>query len=218
MAGSEIYRIIALGDSITEGTYGGADEGQTWPFLVQSMLESKGLQTEIINRGIPGETAPQGLLRFTRHVVDQQPRMVLVMYGANDSFIAYGYQKPMVTLAQFSQSMEQMMLMAAENNILPVLMTTTPFSSVTYPDGEIQHAGEQNKILDQYMDRVRELAAANRAALIDHFRLWLENDREATGIAEFIPDGVHPNVEGNRLIAKTVFDALVKIIQHDKII
>jgi len=211
MAFTKKPTIVAFGDSITEGTYGGANISETWPVLLHHLLNDSGFKVEVLNAGIPGETAPQGLQRFNRQVVRLSPEKVLIMYGANDSFIPDGYLKPVVSIAQFRESMEQMVLLAIQNNIAPVLMTTTPFSRMMDTDGN----GLQNSLLDEYMMRVRAIAKTHQLQLVDHFKLWLEMDKKASILNKFLPDGVHPNASGNRLIAQTSFETLKETFQHE---
>lgn len=211
MAFTKKPTIVAFGDSITEGTYGGADVSQTWPVLLQHLLNDSGFKVRLLNAGIPGETAPEGLQRFNRQVVRLSPEKVLIMYGANDSFIPDACLSPVVSIAQFRESMEQMVLLAIQNSIAPVLMTTTPFSRLMDTDGE----GLQNSLLDSYVREVRAIAKQHNLPLVDHFKLWLEMDKEASILNKFLPDGVHPNVEGNRLIAQTSFEILKETFQNE---
>jgi len=211
MTHSEKRTIVAFGDSITEGTYGGADVSQTWPVLLQQLLNDSGFQVEVLNAGIPGETAPEGLQRFTRQVVHLSPEKVIIMYGANDSFIPDGYLNPVVSIEKFNENMEKMVLLAIQNSIVPILMTTTPFSRFIDPDDD----DRQNRLLDSYLIRVRAIAKQHNLPLVDHFKVWMELDKKSSILNKYLPDGVHPNVEGNSLIAQTSYDILRETFQNE---
>lgn len=215
MAQSDPLKIVAFGDSITEGTYGGADVSQAWPFVLQMFLNKAGIPCEVLNMGIPGETTPEGLRRFKRQVVSQKPKLVLIMYGANDSFVPYGYNKPAVPIRQFEESLEEMIQQSLENKILPVMMTTTPLSLPAFfpEDAHTENGG--NNFLEEYTDRVRLLAQLHNLHVIDHYRVWKEMDQTRQIIQKYLPDGVHPNVAGNLLMAETILNALNKIIQNE---
>lgn len=68
--------IVCLGDSITSGV--GASPGQPWPALLASQLG-----TEVINLGVPGDTAEGGLARVDQALA-ANPWLVIVELGGND--------------------------------------------------------------------------------------------------------------------------------------
>ncbi len=213
MAHAKKFIIVAFGDSITEGTYSGADVSETWPVILKYLLCESGIPVDVLNAGIPGETAPEGLQRFNRQVIGLLPQKVLIMYGANDSFIPDDLTKSIVSIEQFYLSMEQMVLLAVQNNITPILMTTTPFSGFFNLDGD--DAELQNNLLDEYMIKVRAIAQKHNLQLVDHFRIWMEMDKKTPMLEKLLPDGVHPNVDGNRLIAQTTYDILKETFHNE---
>lgn len=68
--------IVCLGDSITAGV--GVGPGEAYPDLL-----AKELGVEVVNAGVPGDTAAQGLARL-RRVLDEDPWLVVVELGGND--------------------------------------------------------------------------------------------------------------------------------------
>jgi lysophospholipase L1-like esterase len=68
--------IVCLGDSITAGV--GAGEGEAYPDRLAARLG-----TEVINAGVPGDTASDGLARLEA-VLDRDPWLVIVELGGND--------------------------------------------------------------------------------------------------------------------------------------
>lgn len=207
MVGGKLIKMIAFGDSITEGTYGGAAESRKWTSLLESMFARCDLKVEISNSGIPGETAPFGLKRFPRHVLVQKPDIVLIMYGANDSYDPYGTGNPAVPIDLFCQSIDKLVSQALNKNILPVPMTTTPiFLYDDLSDG-------QNALLGEYMNCIREIALNNKLSLIDHFSEWMGRAQQGEDVKKFLPDGVHPNAGGNQIIAETIYNPLTEIME-----
>jgi lysophospholipase L1-like esterase len=77
-------RILALGDSTTFGL--GVEEDQTWPAVLQRLLQD-GLPggVEVINAGVPGYTAYQGLRYFEIRGAALRPDLVLATFGFNDA-------------------------------------------------------------------------------------------------------------------------------------
>ena len=68
--------IVCLGDSITSGV--GAAPGQPFPVLLAEKIGA-----EVINAGVPGDTAEGGLARVDE-VLAHDPWMVIVELGGND--------------------------------------------------------------------------------------------------------------------------------------
>lgn len=68
--------IVCLGDSITSGV--GTSPGAAYPDLLASRLG-----VEILNAGVSGDTAEDGLARLD-DVLEQDPWLVLVELGGND--------------------------------------------------------------------------------------------------------------------------------------
>lgn len=69
--------VLALGDSLTAGV--GAPPGQDWPTLLASMTG-----WNIINGGVSGDTAAQGLARLPQLLQAHSPSLVIVGLGGND--------------------------------------------------------------------------------------------------------------------------------------
>jgi acyl-CoA thioesterase-1 len=74
-------KIVALGDSLTAG-YGLSDTDGFVPRL-QAALADKGIAAEIVNAGVSGDTASDGLARLDWSVA-QGADAVIVELGAND--------------------------------------------------------------------------------------------------------------------------------------
>jgi len=70
------HTIVCLGDSITSGV--GAEPGPAYPSLLQSRLG-----TEVVNEGVSGDTAEEGLARVDE-VLTADPWLVVVELGGND--------------------------------------------------------------------------------------------------------------------------------------
>ncbi|MFT3760502.1 arylesterase [Thauera sp.] len=70
-------RVLAFGDSVTYGT--GAGEGEDWPALLAAATG-----WEVVNAGIPGDTAQAGRHRLPELLDEFAPALVLVEIGGND--------------------------------------------------------------------------------------------------------------------------------------
>ena len=74
-------RVIAFGDSLTAGL--GLAEADAFPEVLQRALIAKGRDVEIVNAGVSGETAEDGLARYD-WTFAQAPDAAIVELGAND--------------------------------------------------------------------------------------------------------------------------------------
>lgn len=69
--------MLALGDSLTYGT--GATHEESYPAVLAKMTG-----WNVVNAGVPGETAGQGCARMADLLAEHRPRLVLVLLGGND--------------------------------------------------------------------------------------------------------------------------------------
>ena len=74
-------RVVALGDSLTAGY--GLPPGQAFPDVLQRALKARGLDVEVVNAGVSGDTAADGLARFDWSVPDGADALIVEL-GAND--------------------------------------------------------------------------------------------------------------------------------------
>jgi len=74
-------RLVALGDSLTEGL--GVEPHQAYPAQLQVRLREAGLDWEVVNAGLSGETSSGALSRLD-WLMRSKPDAVLVATGAND--------------------------------------------------------------------------------------------------------------------------------------
>lgn len=78
---AEPVRILALGDSLTAG-YGLARQ-DTFPARLEAALAERGLNAEVINAGVSGDTTAGGRARLAWALADR-PDLAIVELGAND--------------------------------------------------------------------------------------------------------------------------------------
>lgn len=78
---AETIRILALGDSLTAG-YGVAADA-AFPVQLEKALRAEGLDVQVINAGVSGDTTAGGKARLDWALADK-PAMAIVELGAND--------------------------------------------------------------------------------------------------------------------------------------
>jgi acyl-CoA thioesterase I len=74
-------RIVVLGDSLTAGL--GLAPRESYPSLLQERLKSEGLNFEVVNAGVSGDTSSGGLSRLD-WALEGDVRILIVALGGND--------------------------------------------------------------------------------------------------------------------------------------
>jgi lysophospholipase L1-like esterase len=167
--------IVALGDSITDGTASGLDANNRWPDRLARRLAAAGIRTPVLNAGIGGNrllsegNGPSALTRFDRDVL-AQPGVtdVIVLEGIND--IGQARQNPAPSAADLIAAHRQLIARAHARGLRIYGATLTPFEGAAYWTAE----GE-----------------AKRQRLND----WIRTGREYDGCFDFdaaVRDPQHP--------------------------
>jgi acyl-CoA thioesterase-1 len=80
-------RIVFLGDSLTAGY--GLDAREAYPSLIAERLRAAGLEFEVVNAGVSGDTSAGGLSRIDWSL-DGDVRVLVVALGGNDALRGLG--------------------------------------------------------------------------------------------------------------------------------
>ena len=188
LAQEQPQRILFFGDSLTAGY--GLSEEQAFPAIVGKMLNDKyDNRYEIINAGLSGETSAGGKNRI--NWVLQQPVDILVLeLGANDGLRG-------LPLDQTRENLQAIINMTREKN--PDVQVIIAGMEVP-PNLGADYASEFRKIFP-------ELARKNNAALIPFLLDGVAGNKQLN-----LPDGIHPNPEGHRIVARNVLDVLETVL------
>lgn len=207
-AGNRI--IITFGDSTT-ALRPGID--MTYSDLLRKELPKYGISGNIINKGIPGNTTNDAMARFHTDVLDQNPDLVIIQFGINDS--AYDVWKeppatePRVSLSTYVVNITSMVHQIKIAGAEVILMTPNPlrWSETTlglYGKNpyDINNPWGFNVILSDYAQAIRDIAAAENIPLIDVQSAFIAYD-DATNqsVDDLLLDGMHPNNTGHRIVA-----------------
>ena len=80
-AEARTIRLVVLGDSLTAGL--GLPPGKAFPDRLQAALRARGLDVDVLNAGVSGDTAADGLARYD-WAVPANADALIVELGAND--------------------------------------------------------------------------------------------------------------------------------------
>jgi acyl-CoA thioesterase-1 len=185
---SESRTVLFVGTSLTAGYGVGADFA--YPAVLQQMIDSAGLPFTVANAGISGETSAGGLRRIDWSL--QQPADVLVLeLGANDALRG-------LDTGQLHSNLDGILARARARN----------------PDIAIVIVGMEAppNLGDDYVRRFRavyaDLSDKYDAALVPFLLEGVAADPSLN-----MEDGIHPNIEGHRILARTVWGVVEPVLR-----
>ncbi len=186
--GKKENRVVFMGNSITEG----------WINLRPEFFS----QNPYVNRGIGGQTTPQMLLRFHQDVIDLQPKVVVILAGTNDIAGNTGPSK----LKMIEDNIAAMTEIAMAHKIKVVLISVLP----VYEYGWAKHIKpiEQIAALNKWL---KDYAKEKKAEYVDCYTPMLDSRKGLK--AEYSNDGVHPTVDGYKVMEPLVVAAINKALK-----
>ena len=200
--------IVAIGDSITDGTASGIDTNNRWPDHLARRLAAAGTRAAVLNAGIGGNrvladgNGPSAVSRFERDVLDQPgARYVVVLEGIND--IGQARAQPQPGAAELIAAHKTMIERAHARGKRIYGATLTPFQGANYwtREGEAKRQALNAWIrTSKAYDAVLDFDAAVR-----------DPDEPSKLLATFDPgDHLHLNAAGYKAIADTIDPALFR--------
>ncbi|NOZ24047.1 MAG: hypothetical protein GXP25_23460 [Planctomycetes bacterium] len=207
-------RIVVLGDSITKGDQ--VDENKRFTSLVQKELSDRlGKVVNVINSGVNADITELARHRLQRDVINHQPDYAVIMFGVNDA----GFYRPetpeepgdtpRVSAEDYRAYLNEMADKIEAAGIKIIFATPVPMSHHYWMADLPQYRKNGlNYIVEEYVQIMRDVAEERGAPLIDVHREF--SIRPQT--QDFIPDGIHPDRRGHRIIADVYMRALVGIL------
>jgi acyl-CoA thioesterase-1 len=178
--------IVCFGDSLTAGF--GLDSGQSYPDLLQRELDRHGYKYRVENLGVSGDTTQDGLARVSL-ALDLKPRIVVLELGANDGLRGQPVSGIERNLGQIIEAFQ-----TAKVNILLAGITLPPNYGPDY--------------IHRFAAVYPSLAAKYKVRLLGFLLAGVGGNPRLMQ-----PDGLHPNAEGTRMVAATVFQTLEPMLK-----
>lgn len=180
-------RIIFLGDSLTAGL--GLDIEQSFPALIQKRIDAASYAYEVVNAGVSGDTSAGGLRRLD-WALEGDVRILIVALGGNDGLRG-------LAIDDMKRNLATIIERAREKNVVVILagMEAPPNYGPEY--------------VQAFRMAFRDVASKQRVLLIP-FLL----DKVAGQGSLNQPDGIHPNAEGARVIADTVWPVVRSVLDQ----
>ncbi len=180
------FTIVFLGDSLTEGY--GLEEAESFPSLVGEKLKADNLDNvSIINAGISGSTSASGLGRLQWYIRSQPDLMILAL-GANDGLRG-------LSVEEMKSNLSKTIDYAIANDV-KVILTGMQIPPNYGPEYTEAFANVFPELAKQYDIPLLPFLLKDVAAIPELNQA----------------DGIHPNAEGTRIVAETVYQFLLSYL------
>lgn len=206
--------IACLGDSVTHGyfaSHDGMHSNTDYEAVYHNRLRQKinlyfsGKSVNIINAGVGGDSAAQGLARIERDVLRYAPDLTVVCFGLND---VNG------TLDAYTKNLEDIFAALRRHGSEVIFMTPNMLNTrVTSPEladyaaktAEYQNSGK----MDQFMESAIKTAQQSGAAVCDCYGKWKQLYRLGVDTDQLLANHInHPIRALHTLFADALFDTI----------
>lgn len=179
--------ILFFGNSLTAGY--GLSPDEAFPAITLELLRKKGKEVKIVNGGLSGETSAGGLTRID-WILRQPVDIFVLELGANDGLRGLPLDQTRFNLQAI---IDRVRAKNPQVKIVIAGMMVPPNMGPEYSS--------------KFQQLFKELAQKNHAVLIPFL---LEG---VAGHAHLnLPDGIHPNAAGHRIVAQTVIKYLEPLL------
>jgi acyl-CoA thioesterase-1 len=188
-AAAEKKAILVFGDSLSDGFM--LQRSEAYPALLAKKLDAAGLNFQVTNASAAGGTTEGGLQRLPPHLKHRIDIFILEL-GINDAFRG-------LPVDQIQKNLQQIIDKVKARN----------------PNVRVVIAGMQlpNYGADDYVSAFRrmftDLATKNNAALVPYLLQGVAGDPSLN-----LPDGIHPNAAGQKILAENVWRVLEPIARQ----
>lgn len=172
--------ILCLGDSLTEG-YGVA-RSEAWPALAEDFLREKKINVTLINAGISGSTTASAQSRLRWHLKSKETiDWMILALGANDGLRG----QPVAGIKKNLEGAIQAARAAGIKKIILAGMRIPPNYGKDYSE--------------KFATVYPAIAKTFKISLIPFLLEGVAAKPELN-----LPDGIHPNAKGHKIIAQNV--------------
>lgn len=174
-------RIVFLGDSLTAGL--GLASDKSFPALISQKLKARGLDYQVVNAGVSGDTSAGGLRRLDWSL-EGDVRLLFLALGANDGLRG-------LPVAEMKKNLAAVLDRAAAKGIPVILagMEAPPNYGVDYTR--------------EFRNAYADLASQYNVRFIPFLLLGVAGESSLNQA-----DGIHPNVRGAEIVADLVWKEL----------
>ena len=192
-------RVLAIGSSSTVGA-GASRPANSYVAKLATDLDTafKGLDFDVVGRGVNGEVAEGQSARMKQTVEDVKPDLVLWQVGTNDALRH-------VDLDSFKNCLRRTLAWLTDNKIDVMLV-----------DPQYGDALAKDAFYGQVVAAIAEIAAEKNVLLVDRFEAMRQLSHERGDTFYLASDQLHLNDTGHRCMAEQLARAIVAgVLQAD---
>ncbi|OIP11528.1 MAG: arylesterase [Rhodocyclales bacterium CG17_big_fil_post_rev_8_21_14_2_50_68_7] len=182
--------VLVVGDSLSAGY--GMRRDEAWPALAAARIAAQGLDWQVANASISGDTTASGRSRLAAALARHRPALVVIALGANDALRGLPIDAMRDNLRAMIREAR-----AARARVLLVGMDMPP------------NYGEAFR--QQFRATFAGLAATERVPLVPFLLEGFATRREL-----FQADGIHPAAAAQPLILDNVWPALKPLLSRGR--
>ena len=175
--------ILVFGDSLSDGFM--LKRSEAYPALLSKKLHAAGLDFQVTNASAAGGTTQGGLERLPPHLKHRIDIFILEL-GINDAFRGLSVDQIQNNLQQIIDKVK-----GRNANVRVVI------AGMQLPN----YAGDD--YVSAFGKMFGDLAAKNAAALVPYLLEGVAGDPSLN-----LPDGIHPNAAGQKILAENVWRVL----------
>lgn len=179
--------VVCFGDSLTAGL--GLEEDQAYPAEIARLANAAGTPWTIINAGVSGDTTASGTRRLA-WALKTKPDIVVIALGGNDGMRGLSLDQTRANLSTLIDGVRA----AGATPVLAGMQIPLNYG-----------ADYRNAFAAMYP----ALATEKKVTLLPFLLVGVG------GVSAMNqPDGIHPTAEGQKLMAATVYAALIPLINR----
>jgi lysophospholipase L1-like esterase len=178
--------IAALGDSLTQGWM----VRRGYIDFLREMLKARYPTSAltIVPKGIPGDTADNGLYRLRYDILEYNPDCIFIQYAINDAFMGY-------TSRQFRSTIQEIIEEIQANGDADIVLVTSSYI------GDNADA----EIVGEYYRQLEELGGVFGLPVAMVHEYWKKRIDEGVDYRTLVQyDMVHPTEGGYRFMAEAI--------------
>lgn len=174
--------LLIYGDSISAGY--GMDKDKQWSEILKFIFQENNLSLNVFNRSVSGETTGGGLTRIEDTLNELKPSYMLLELGGNDALRGYPPRKIFENLVKIIDA-------SKKRDIKVFLM-------------QIRILPNYGKRYQSQFESIYPKIAEEKKVILLPFML----ENVALNKDLMLPDGIHPNVDAQPIIAEFVFRSM----------
>lgn len=205
-------RVLVFGDSITQGFW---DVDGGWVSRIRKHFDQQMIDgtdydpPTIFNLGVSGDSSDDVLARFENEtkVRAKEELAIVIAIGVNDARTKAGVNYSDTN--RYKQNLSEILRLAKQYTSKVLFVGLTPCVEERSNPVSWGDTGYTNNRIKEFDDTLRSFCKENQALFVEVLEPFIKAEAEQ----ELLPDSLHPNDKGHRLIADLVKPHLEQLLK-----